>query len=91
MGRPSNEELLLMKWRFYFKTIMDGMGITRISANGLLDFAMVNPASDLLCDKMEDGLIMANKAIESIKNGQDNFLKYDIDQDTIIKLSIDEI
>lgn len=91
MGRPKNEDLMLMKWRFYFKTIMDGLNTNKISVNGLLEFAMVNPTSNLLCDTMEDGIIMANKAIESIKNEQDNFLKYDSKQDAIIKLSIEEV
>ena len=90
MGKTSAEELMLFKWRHYFKQIMDGMNAKKIKTESLLNFAIVNPSAALLCNTMEEGFVMANKAIESIKNGQDIFLKYDSKQDAIIKLSIDE-
>ena len=91
MGRPKKEDLLLFKWRYYFKSIMESMNASKIKTSSLVDLAMVNPSGHMLYDTMENGIVMANKAIESIKNGDDPFLKYDSKLDAIVQVPIDGV
>ena len=74
--KKQDEELLIYKWRYYFKAVMDSIGASRITPDSLINLALVNPSSSALCNSMEEGLLFANKAIESIKNDEDMFLKY---------------
>lgn len=81
-----DEDLMIYKWCMYLREMMGDIGTKGISVDALITFALANPnlpISPNFCTSLEDGLVWATKAVESIKKGGYPLLKYDEKRDAI--------
>ena len=79
----NDEENLIYRWCFYLKTILKGLNAKSMPVKDLFNFAIVMPESKMLCPTVEEAIIYAEKAINSIKADEYAFLKYRASDDSI--------
>ena len=73
---------------WYYKMILDGTGIGAIEPESLITLAIVQGEMQRIIPDIEIERVIANKAIEIIKNDEYPFLKYNPAENMIYKLSL---